>query len=68
MMFASDAPWVPVKRHVDMVDALDISPEDAEKIWSGTAKEFFGVVGRPPHESLLSSMRFTSYSSTTSPF
>ena len=43
MMFASDAPWVPVKRHADMVNALDISPEDAEKIWSGTAREFFGL-------------------------
>ena len=43
MMFASDAPWVPVKRHADMMDALDISAEDAERIWSGTAKEFFGL-------------------------
>ena len=43
MMFASDAPWVPVKRHADMMDALDISAEDAERIWSGTAREFFGL-------------------------
>ncbi|MDE0331406.1 MAG: amidohydrolase family protein, partial [Nitrospinae bacterium] len=43
MMFASDAPWVPVKRHADMMGALDISAEDAERIWSGTAREFFGL-------------------------
>ena len=43
MMFASDAPWIPVKRHADMMDALDISAEDAERIWSSTAREFFGL-------------------------
>lgn len=43
MMFASDAPWVPVKRHADMVESLALSPEDAERIWSGTAQAFFGL-------------------------
>ncbi len=41
MMFASDAPWVPVKRHVELVNGLSLSPHEAEKIWSGTAQTFF---------------------------
>ncbi len=43
IMFASDAPWVSVEKHVEIVEGLDISAEDAGKIWSGTAKEFFGI-------------------------
>ncbi len=43
MMFATDAPWVPAKSHVDLVEGLDLSPADAEKVWSGTAKKFFGI-------------------------
>ncbi len=43
MMFASDAPWVPLQRHVEMVERLEISPREAESIWSGTAKAFFGL-------------------------
>ena len=42
-MFASDAPWVPVKRHVDLVNGLALSPEEAESVWSGTARAFFGL-------------------------
>lgn len=43
VMFASDAPWVSVKRHVDLVNGLALSPEEAESVWSGTAKAFFGL-------------------------
>lgn len=43
VMFASDAPWVPVKRHVELVNGLALSPEEAESVWSGTARAFFGL-------------------------
>ncbi len=43
LMFASDAPWVPVAAHVEIVESLGLSGGDAEKIWSGTAKAFFGL-------------------------
>ena len=43
IMFATDAPWVPAKSHVELVEGLDLSAEDAEKIDSGTAKKFFGI-------------------------
>ncbi len=43
LMFATDAPWVPAEIHVDLVEGLDLSTEDAEKIDSGTAKNFFGI-------------------------
>ncbi len=43
VMFASDAPWVPLKKHVDLVEGLNLPAEEAEKIWSGTAKAFFNL-------------------------
>jgi aminocarboxymuconate-semialdehyde decarboxylase len=43
LMFASDAPWVPVEAHVKIVGELGLSEADAEKVWSGTAKKFFGI-------------------------
>lgn len=43
VMFASDAPWVPIEAHVKIVEGLNLSPEDSEKIWSRTAKAFFGI-------------------------
>ncbi len=43
IMFATDAPWVSAEKHVEIVENLEISEADADKIWSGTAKEFFGV-------------------------
>ena len=43
VMFATDAPWIPARVHVDMVDALGLSEKDAEQIWAGTAKGFFNL-------------------------
>ncbi len=43
LMFATDAPWVPAEAHVKIVESLNLSAEDAEKVWSGTAKRFFGL-------------------------
>ncbi|MBT3350879.1 MAG: amidohydrolase family protein [Nitrospinaceae bacterium] len=43
LMFASDAPWVPVEAHVKIVGELGLSEPDADKIWSGTAKKFFEI-------------------------
>jgi predicted TIM-barrel fold metal-dependent hydrolase len=43
VMFASDAPWVPVEAHVKIVEGMGLSAEDSEKVWSGTAKAFFGL-------------------------
>ena len=43
VMFASDAPWVPVEAHVKILEGMGLSAEDSEKVWSGTAKAFFGL-------------------------
>jgi predicted TIM-barrel fold metal-dependent hydrolase len=43
LMFASDAPWVPVEAHVEIVNGLGLSAEDSEKIWNRTAKKFFDI-------------------------
>ncbi len=43
MMFATDAPWVPVKRHLDLVEGLGLSKEDSEAVFSGNAKAFFNL-------------------------
>ncbi|MEE9256764.1 MAG: amidohydrolase family protein [bacterium] len=43
IMFATDAPWVPAEKHVELVEGLNLSTEDAGKVASGTAKEFFGI-------------------------
>lgn len=43
MMFATDSPWVPIQRHVGIVESLGLPPGEAEKVWSGTAKAFFGL-------------------------
>ena len=43
MMFATDSPWVPMKRHVEIIESLGLPPGEAEQVWSGTAKAFFGL-------------------------
>lgn len=43
LMFASDAPWVPISNHVKIVEALALAPAEAEKVWSGNARTFFGL-------------------------
>ncbi|MDA1001152.1 MAG: amidohydrolase family protein [bacterium] len=43
IMFATDSPWVPIKNHVKLVESLGLSAEETDRIWSGTAKEFFGL-------------------------
>ncbi|MBI3126206.1 MAG: amidohydrolase [Candidatus Tectomicrobia bacterium] len=43
VMFATDSPWVPMKRHVEIVESLGLTPAEAGEVWSGTAKAFFGL-------------------------
>lgn len=43
MMFATDSPWVPMKRHIEIVESLGLPAGEAEKIWGGTARTFFGL-------------------------
>jgi len=42
-MFATDSPWVPIQRHVGIVESLGLPAQEAEQVWSGTAKAFFGL-------------------------
>lgn len=43
LMFATDSPWVPIKNHVQLVESLELSAEERDRVWSGTAKAFFGI-------------------------
>jgi len=43
LMFATDSPWVPPKRHIAIVEGLGLPAADLERVWSGTAKAFFGL-------------------------
>lgn len=43
MMFATDSPWVPIQRHIDIVESLGLPAQEAGQVWSGTAKAFFGL-------------------------
>ena len=43
VMFATDSPWVPIRRHVEITESLGLPAREAEQVWSGTAKAFFGL-------------------------
>ncbi len=43
VMFGSDEPFWQTERAVAAVEALDVSAETLERLWSGTATEFFGL-------------------------
>ena len=43
LLFASDHPWVSIDTLVDVLEALEISPEERRQIYAGNAQELFGI-------------------------
>jgi predicted TIM-barrel fold metal-dependent hydrolase len=43
MLFGSDHPWVDIGLFVELIEGLDISAEERERIWSGNARELFRI-------------------------
>ena len=43
LLFGSDHPWVDIGVFTELLEALDIPQDAKEKIWSGNARELFGI-------------------------
>jgi len=43
LLFGSDHPWVRIETFLELIDQLDISQEDRERILSGNARRLFGI-------------------------
>jgi predicted TIM-barrel fold metal-dependent hydrolase len=43
LIFGSDHPWVDIGLFVDLIEGLEVSDEEREKIWSGNARKLFRI-------------------------
>ncbi len=43
LIFGSDHPWVDIGIFVELIEGLEISPQERERIWSGNARRLFQI-------------------------